>query len=208
MRTYLQKKHKGMSLVEMIVAIGIFSLGIFGFTLLFMRSWRANSFILETGQNSMMAARGVDGAVRIMREARISDTGEYPLQSGDDNDVVFFADYDLDDTVERVHFYLDGEEFKMGITKPTGTPLAYPAGDSSTQLIVNWVANTSEQPVFYYYNNAFPIDIENNALTTPVDVSNVRLMKINLWINTKPLVAPENINLESFVELRNLNSYE
>lgn len=194
--------------MEMIIAIGIFSMGIAGFSLLFARSWVTNHFILEEGQASLTASRKVEQMVNSLRKVRQADSGEYPIKSCDDFDLVVFIDIDNDDITEKVHYFIEDEQLKMGTTKPSGTPSVYSAGDQTVAVISGYVVNQSEQPVFYYYNNQYPEDPENNPMDTPVaDIENVRLVKINLWINIDPIKAPENVNIESFAELRNLNDY-
>ena len=80
-------------------------------------------------------------------------------------------------------------------------------GDQTTEVFVNYISNTNAQPVFSYYNRDYPSDIINNPLATPVSVENVRLIKIHLLVNIDPINAPNNVNVESFAELRNLNNY-
>ena len=62
--------------------------------------------------------------------------------------------------------------------------------------------------MFSYYNKDYPADTENNPVSTPADVSEIRLIKIFLKINIDPNRAPDNIQQETFVELRNLNDYD
>jgi prepilin-type N-terminal cleavage/methylation domain-containing protein len=202
------KTKKGMSLMEMIVAIAIFAIGMTGFTMLFVHTWKINSFIIEEGQASFSASRAVTGVVNEIRKARQSDTADYAIYSGDDFDFVVYSDIDNDDITEQVHYFLDGTDFKKGVSKPAGTPLAYPDGDDEESVITSYVMNSGSQPIFYYYNIDYPGDQVNNPMDTPVNVAEVRLVKIHLMVNIKPQTAPENINIESFVELRNLNSYE
>ncbi|KKP97927.1 MAG: hypothetical protein UR99_C0005G0023 [Candidatus Moranbacteria bacterium GW2011_GWD2_36_12] len=67
--------------------------------------------------------------------------------------------------------------------------------------------NESSQPIFRFYNQDYPGDIVNNPLSTSpsLAVDQVRLIRVHLWINIKPLTAPDNVNFETFVNLRNLN---
>jgi hypothetical protein len=45
-------------------------------------------------------------------------------------------------------------------------------------------------------------------MSTPVDVSEIKLVKIFLKINIDPNHAPDSIEMQSFVEIRNLNDYD
>lgn len=198
-----------MTLIEALIAIAIFSIGIGGFSLLFVRSWQGNSYVFEMGQSSMAASQGVNETVGYLRKARQGDDGSYPIKSATDNDLVVFSDYDKDGITERLHFYKNGNQLVMGWRKPTGTlPKTYPAGDQGTKVISERVVNDAGTPIFYYYNKDYPGDQTNNPVATPANSSDVRLIKVLLKVNVDPNKAPDNIEISSFVELRNLNDYD
>lgn len=197
-----------MSLVEMLMAIFILLIGLEGVSLLFVNSWKMNRFVLETGNASLMASRTVSVIVRDIRMARQADNGDYPIESGTDDDLQVYIDIDGDGVTERVHYYLLNGSFYRGVTEPSATlPISYPAGDQTTSLLAEYISNTPADPVFYYYNDDYPSDLANNPLSTPVSIHQVRLIKVHLLVNIDPIRAPNNINVESFAELRNLNNY-
>jgi hypothetical protein len=204
-----KKFKKAMTLVETIVAITLFMLGIQATILIFSRSWQSRSYSLEMGKASFMVSRSVSDVVQYLRRARQSDAGAFPLVSANDNDIVFYSDYDKDVTTERVHIYLSDGIIYMGIREPSATlPRTYASGDASTVQLAQHIVNTASDPVFSYYNKDYPGDVINNPVDVPADVSQIRLVKIFLKINIDPNKAPENINQESFVEIRNLNDYD
>ncbi|NTV40806.1 MAG: prepilin-type N-terminal cleavage/methylation domain-containing protein [Candidatus Moranbacteria bacterium] len=208
----LEKKNylklKGMTLVEMLIALVIFSLGIGGFTMLASKGWKMNSFVIEAGNATNKANRALNATAKSLRKIRQADNGSYAIDSVSDDSLTVYLDDDGDGvTTERVHFYLDSstQTFKKGVTKPiAGSPVTYPVSDETTVVIADYVVNTSSDPIFEYYNNKYPIDLANNPLINPA-TSEIKLVRINLWVNIKPLTAPDNVNLESFVEFRNLN---
>ncbi|MCD6149229.1 prepilin-type N-terminal cleavage/methylation domain-containing protein [bacterium] len=195
----LSKNKKGMSLIEMIIAIAIFTIGIEGFSLLFVKTWKQNSFILEKGTASMAASRGVQKTVDVIRKARQADNGAYPIISANENDLVIYSDIDKDGVTEKVHYYLSGGALKAGITDPAGAPPAYPAGDQTVNDVSRYVVNTSA-PVFSYY------DSDNNLLTTPANVNEVRMVKVYLETNANPAHFPNNVDIQSFATIRNLKN--
>ena len=204
-----QKKRmmKGMSFIEMIMAIGIMLIGMEAMTMLFLRSWENNRFILETGNASLIASRGVSRVVSEIRKTRQADNGDYPVESGDEFDLKVYIDIDKDNTTERVHYYLLNSALYRGITEPVaGLPITYPSGDDTTEVIAGSIANTATDPIFYYYNDDYPADLVNNPLETPVSISDVRMIRVHLMVNIDPLHAPDYTNIESFAELRNLNN--
>lgn len=204
----IKKIKSGMTLIEALIAIAIFTIGIGGFSLLFVKSWQSNSYVFEMGQSSMAASQGVNEIVGYLREVRQGDDGSYPIKSATDNDLVVFSDHDKDGITERLHFYKNANQLVMGWRKPSGgLPITYAAGDQGTSVIADRVVNNAGTPIFYYYNKDYPGDQSNNPIPIPVNVANVRLVKILLKININPNQAPDNIETSSFVELRNLNDF-
>lgn len=209
--TILARNLKAMTLVEMMVAIAIVLITMEGFTYLFLKTWDTNKFILEAGMASAAASRATNKVVIELRSAQQADNGAYPLKSGDDFNFVFYANVDGDPAVERVHYFLDlaTDQLKVGVTDPTpGSPVSYPVADGTVSVVANYVVNENDNPVFYYYNENYPGDVVNNPLSTPVSVGNIRMVRVHLYVNINPVHAPDNINIESFVDLRNLNTYE
>lgn len=198
-----------MTIIEMLIAIAIFTIGIGGFSLLFVKSWQGNSYVYEMGQSSIMASQGVNEVVGYLRKARQGDDGSYPVRSATDNDLVIFSDYDKDGITERLHFYKNGNQLLMGWRKPSGSlPKTYAAGDQGSKTISDGIVNNGSTPIFYYYNKDYPGDQANNPVATPANSPDIRLIKVLLKVNIDPNRAPDNIEVSSFVELRNLNDYD
>lgn len=203
------KFKKGLTLIETIVAISIFVIGIEGFTLLFARSWKNNAYSFEMGQSAFAVSQGINKISGYIRKARQADDGSYPIKSADDDDLVLYSDFDSDSVTERLHFYYSGGNIYLGITDPdAGMPKTYPAEDQTTQIVAQSIVNDVSTPVFYYYNKDYPADTVNNPVATPADVSQIRLVRIYLKINIDPNNAPDNIEQQTFVEIRNLNDYD
>jgi len=197
------KNKKGLTIVEMLIAISIFTMGIAGFSLLFSKSWENNKFILQSGEASFAASRGVQTTIDVLRNARQSDNGSFAIVSADDNDLIIYSNIDDDSDTERVHYYLDNGTFKEGWTDPTDDiPPIYPAGDQTVKDLANDVVNDAGEPVFEYY------DIDNNLLSTPPTVNDVKMVKVYLEININPIKAPNNINIQSYATIRNLSEYD
>jgi type II secretory pathway pseudopilin PulG len=204
-----KQNYKGMTLVEVMVAITIFTLGIAGFTLLFKNAWQQNKYTLEMGQVSMAASQGVNQIVRYLREVRQSDNGAYPVVSANDNDLVVYCDFDRDGVTERIHLYRSGSDIILGVREPSsGFPITYASGDGTTKIIVSRVVNATGNPIFAYYDSSYPEDSVNNPIPTPATVPNVRLVRVTLHVNIDPNHAPDNVQIQSFAEMRNLNDHD
>lgn len=195
--------------MEVMVAIAIMLIAMEGFTLLFLKSWDTNKFILEEGMASAAASRATGKIVSQLRSVRQADNGDYPIESADDFDFKAYLDIDKDGVTERVHYFLDQatDQLKVGVTDPVaGTPVSYPAADDTVSILANYVVNESTNPVFYYFNQNYPGDTVNNPIATPAAIDQIRLVQVHLFVNINPVHAPDNINIESFADLRNLNA--
>lgn len=194
-----------MTLIEMLIAIIIFCLILYGSLLLLRYIYKNYGYAMEQGMSVTAAQRGLKTAVKDIRGLGQSDSGAYPIESANKFDFVFYSDIDKDGVMERVHYFKDGDKIKRGIRKPSGTPPVYAAGDQSVATEVEKVVNTAQQPLFYFYNTNYPADQTHNPLATPVSpVADIRLVKVDIYVNINPNRAPDNVRIESFVELRNL----
>ncbi len=207
----LRKFYSGMSLLEMLIAISIFTIGMTGFSLLFANSWRQNAYTLEMGMTAMITSRNVNKMVKYIREVRQGDDGSYPVQLADDNELIVFCDYDKDGKTERLHFYYDEDDHTlyMGVRRPSSSfPITYVSGDESVQVVSAHVVNATSNPVFAYYDGKYPENSSNNPIETPAVPPNVRLVRITIHMNIDPNRAPDNIEIKSFAEMRNLNDHD
>ncbi len=187
---------KGLTLLELIIAISVFVLATFAVSTFIIQSFRAQNFSLEQSSAINEARRGVETMIKELREALPSDTGSYPIELADDQELIFYADFDRDDAVEKVRYWLDGTDFKKNIIEASGTPLSY-SGNGETEVLSRFVRNNTNT-IFIYYNSDYVTS------TAPADPSNVKLIHINLKINVNPQKAPLHFELESDVSLRNL----
>lgn len=205
-----KKKLRGLTLVETLVALFIVAAGMIGFTLLLSSTWKSNKFIIETGISAIKVNRASAEIINNLRKVRQADNGDYPVESGDDFDIQVYLDIDNDGVTERVHYWLDAvnDRLMRGVREPSATnPPTYAAGDGTTSVIADYIVNEAAQPIFYFYNENYPGDTVNNPIVTPIAVEDVRLVRVLLRVNIDPIRAPNNINVESFVDLRNLESY-
>ena len=205
------KNFYGLSLMEMMVAISIFTICIAGFSLLFIRSMKSNTYVLEMGQNSSAVSHGMEKMVEYIREARQGDNGNYPIVSAGDNSLTIYSDYNADGVTEKLHFYLQNSQVLMEISIPTssGATRTYSAYQSPAKIIATHIVNGVSDKLFLYYNQNYPADTTNNPLSVASgDVSLIRMVKITLKMNIDPVRTPNNIVAESFAQLRNLSDYD
>jgi type II secretory pathway pseudopilin PulG len=200
----IKKDQKGMTLVELMTISLILVLvsGVLSITIL--RTFYVNKYTIEQGINNSALQSSLRNLSKNIREARQSDSGAYLLKKAGDFDMVFYADLDNDGITEKAHYFLEDEYLKRGVSKPSGFPLEYPEGDEQVKTVAGGIINTAEEPLFYYYNKDYPIDQENNPLTTPASVEAVGLIKIFIRANITEEQAPNDMEIETFVKPRNI----
>ncbi|MFA5871826.1 MAG: prepilin-type N-terminal cleavage/methylation domain-containing protein [Parcubacteria group bacterium] len=196
---------KGLTLVEMLIAVFIFLLMMNGVVMLIKYIYRNYGFSMEQGISVNNVQKSLKTMIGDIRGLRRADSGAYAIKSADDFDFVFYSDVDGDGVTEQVHYFLENDSIKKGVSEPSGTPPVYPSSDQVESVLAEHVVNTTSQPLFSYYNEDYPADLVNNPLAVPVSqISQIRMVKTDVRYNLDPNRAPDNIRLESFVALRNL----
>lgn len=195
-----RKGTRGFSLVEMIVAVAIFTL-ISGAILGFESDVFRFSDVSREVLTSEVTLRDISWAiVKELRSAQTSATGAYSIEKATGSELVFFSDVDLDGTIERVRYTFSGTKLERGETDPSGNPISYQPSDEKVKtLMTNAVAASSG---FTYYPKAY-LDGEA-ALLLPVDVSLVRMVKVALSADDNPNSVPFPVSVSAYSVLRNL----
>ncbi|PID52330.1 MAG: hypothetical protein CR972_02535 [Candidatus Moraniibacteriota bacterium] len=209
------KKYRGITLIETIVSIGIFSIVMLGTAVFFVRMWEINSFTYEIGIASFVASRGVEEATQNIRKARPAENGAFAIEYADADEIIFFMDYDYDGVAERIHYFLENERFQMGVREPdlTTTPISYATGDEFVIDAANYIVNESSgYDVFEYYGDSSEIfsyaNVDDNKLTAPIDTGDIKMIKMLLFVNPDPLRKPNNVRIQSFIVIRNLGDFD
>jgi prepilin-type N-terminal cleavage/methylation domain-containing protein len=195
------KQNKGFTLIEIIVTIGIFSV-IMGAVSLFSRDIFYYNNIFSGGLTSYDEAKKILQPVASeIRSASSSSLGGYSIEMADDNNFIFFTDIDGDGLKERVRYFLDNNTFKKGIIIPSGSPLQYLSINETITDVVNDIINDTI-PIFTYYDTSY--NGSSDPLSTPISISNIRLVKITLIIDADPNRPPAPMTVTTEVNIRNL----
>lgn len=197
---------KGASLIETIVMVGIFTLVILALNVLILQSYRAYHYNFQQMTAINEARKGIELMVKEIREARNGDDGSYPLEEAGDFQFIFYSDIDKDVAVERVRYFLDGTNFKKGVVEPNGDPPEYILTNEIVTTISQYVRNSTNTPIFKYYNGDWPGDTINNPLPTLTRLKETKLMHVYLKINVDSGRPPDDFELESDTQIRNLKT--
>lgn len=198
---FIRQDIRGATLIEILVTIFIFSL--IGFVI-----WAFQKDIFSLSdrlQGGLSVEQEVRKALKLMsaeiRSVSPSSVGAYPLAEVGSNSFTFYSDIDEDGLKERIRYFLDGDVFKKGILKPSGQPLAYNDGEEVVVDFVSAIVNGATT-IFEYYDTNY--DGTTAPLVAPINIPNVRLVKITLIVDRDPNRAPEAIELSTQISMRNL----
>lgn len=90
-------------------------------------------------------------------------------------------------------------EFKKGVINPTAPPLEYPEAAEEITTLSSYVRNAP--PIFRYF------DAQGEELfDTPTRLKDTKMMRVYLIVNVNPERRPQDFELESTVQLRNLKT--
>ena len=193
--------NRGLTLIEVSVAIGIFIFLAAAVVSLFLTSSRYNSIVWEQLKTQNEGRKVTQDFVNELRTASASSIGAYPVQSAASTSITFYSNIDTDTLRERLRYFMSGRVLKRGVIKPTGNPLTYNSANEVIADVAHDVANTSTA-IFYYYDSNY--SGAEAPLASPVDVTKIRVVKITLQLDEDPYLTPVPFYIESKGFLRNL----
>lgn len=193
---------RGMTLVELIISMAIVAAVMVVITVfqkdIFTYNTNLSNIVLGQ-QEGKQAAKTMEKEIRM---SALSETGAYPIAEASTSAITFFSDVNSDGTMDQVRYYLSSTTLKRDVIKPTGSPLTYIAGNASTSILVYNVVNASSTPIFLYYDGTYAGT--TTALTQPVNISVIRLVKITLVVDADSKRSPNPTTISEQVSVRSL----
>lgn len=194
-------KKKGFSLVEIIIVIAIA-------TAIFLAVFNFGNSIFSFNSNAQKnlsaqtdARRVLKTIVRELRSASPSSLGSYPIALASSTAITFFSNIDSDSYKEQVRYFMQGNELKKGVIKPSGSPLTYNPTNEKITLLIRDI-NNEGVAVFEYFDSTYAGT--STPLIQPVQATKVRLVRINVYIEKDPNKSLGPVMVTSQVFLRNL----
>lgn len=196
---------KGFTMLETLVAISVFTLASIIVFIFVRQGYQVQRFSFEGERAVSSSQRGIETMIKELREVVPSSVGAYPIEKADYDEIIFFADFDRDNAVERVRYYIEGTKLKKGVIEPTTNPISYPTSNEITTVIAEGVRNGElNMHTFKYFNGNWPGDDVNNPIASPANPTLVKHVAIQLRIDIIPYQSPTQIDIRSEVNLRNL----
>ena len=191
-----------MTLLEIIVAIAISSIILMGMVRFLGTSIPAyRSLFLQSIADEAARVQLVRIS-HLMRSAKTSDTGAFPLVEASAQRVIFYANIDDDAATERVRYELNGTDLVRGVTKPSGDPIIYDTGQETVTTVARFIRN-GISPVFLYYGSNYPQDTTQVPGTS---LASIAYIAFSLTIDADTTNEPDAVTIQSQVQLRNLKT--
>ena len=192
-------RQSGMTLVEMLMAIGVFAilmLAVFGAV---SSLYSTNSYAIEQGAEVDNARRGVDQWNKDAKEMTTAEDGTWPLVVIEPYRLGYYSDTDRDDSVEYVEYILIDTTLYKYTYEPDmsgGYDLTVP---DKTETLSKFVQNNLQaRPTFKYF------DATGTELTVSSPIIQVRYLQMELIVNIDPNRNPGEFMLRSSLAPRNL----
>jgi len=188
----------GFTLVETVVVIAVTALIMVTLGSLLVYFYKTNSYALEQSAAVGQARRGVEDAMRYLRETSYGSDGSYPIESAATSSIAFYANINSDTAIERVTYILRNGTFYRAVAAPIGSPPTYAGATYSTTTVASSVVNGTSTPIFRYFNN---VGVE---LTAPINISKITSIETTVVIDVNVNRAPVSFTLSGGATLRNL----
>jgi len=191
---------KGMTLVEMLIAIGIYTVLMLAITNSITTFYQYNAYALEQSNEVDNARRGVTQWNRDVKEMTTAEDGTWPMAISGEHRLGYYSDTDRDDSVEYVEYILASTTLRKFTYNPTGSPATYDlTTPDSEEILSEYVQNRNQatSTFFYYDNNGVQL-----ASTSPI--INIRYIQMQIIVNIDPDRNPGEFMLRSSLAPRNL----
>jgi prepilin-type N-terminal cleavage/methylation domain-containing protein len=196
----------GFTLIELIIVIGIlagavFVIGMFGLDISDFGIILGDTF---TAQSEIQ--QSLSSMILELRSMSLSAAGGYPIVTASPNLLEFFSDINDDGITEKIRYFIQGNIFMRGETGATGSPLTYdPANEEIKELVHNLVIpGAGDVPIFSYYDQNYTGS--QAAMISPISVSNVRFISIQLTADASPQNIKSRISLTAGIMIRGLKT--
>lgn len=175
---------RGFSLLETMITLAIFSLIVVGLIGLV-------TDILKLRSQQTVLLTDIDQARRVasqitneLRNAETASSGAYVLDTAQDLQIIFYSDVNSASAGrERVRYFVQNGKLYKGITNYNGS--GYNLATEQTYVAQNDVANSAAAPLFNYYDGTYTGAASQSPLAQPVNVTNVKFIKVTLRVFNK-----------------------
>jgi type II secretory pathway pseudopilin PulG len=187
----------GFTLIETVVVVALTAFISLTLSMLLVYFYKTDTYTLQQSMQVEQARRGVENAMRYLRQASYGSDGSYPISSAATSTITFYSNTDTDSAIERITYKVQNGTFYEIITQPAGNPPVY-TGTVSTSTLSTPIVNATSTPIFRYFDDT------GAQLLPPVNVGAIASIQVTLIIDADINRAPVSFTLSSAATLRNL----
>lgn len=195
---------RGLSLVGLLLGIAVGGILLIALVLFITRGFGVSREHTEQVRITEDARIQMEHMSDAIRDARSVDTNgdtlatlpeERWLQHGDDFDIQFLTNFDTDADLERLHYFLEGTELKLGMRDP----YTVPAEQENVTVVAKSLRNVAESlPLLRYYSATGDV-----AMTTPIVAADaVKRVEIMLLVDVSEQQDPPAATVSTIVAPR------
>ncbi|MES2087718.1 MAG: prepilin-type N-terminal cleavage/methylation domain-containing protein [Patescibacteria group bacterium] len=172
------RNQRGFTVLEMLMAIFIFSMLIGGIAALFQTTFNTarqqNLAVSSTNQ----ARKVIFDFTNEVRTATVGNGGSYPISEASSTQLILYSGYGAPNSIiYRLRYYLSNNKLYKGVITPTGTPPTYNTSSEVVKIVQTGLSQGAT-PVFYYYDSNYAGT--STPLSQPVNLTMVKFIKINM----------------------------
>ena len=201
MATSLQTNNTaGMSLVELVMIVGIYTILMLAVTGSIAELYRQNSYAMSQANEVENARRGMTQWNRDVKEMTTAEDGTFPIAVIEAHRLGYYSDTDQDESVEYIEYILAGTTLTKYTYNAFGTPATYDkTTPDSLEVLSLYVQNIGDGiNTFEYFDNA------GTQLNAASPLINVRYITAQIVVNIDPIRTPDEFLLKSSIAPRNL----
>lgn len=200
MSSNLNIKDAGMTLIEAVIAIGIYTVLSLAISSSVTDFYKMHAYTLGQANEIENARRGMTQWNRDVKEMTTGADGTFPVAVIEPYRFGYYSDTDQDSRVEYIEYILATTTLTKFSYNPVGIPAVYNfTTPDKTEILSLYVRNIElATSTFFYFDNA------GNELNSASPIINVRYVKAQIIVNIDPARSPGEFMLKSSVAPRNL----
>ena len=196
------KNQKGMTFLEILVAIGLYAVIILMLGQLIDVFSNLKKLTLESSYPQQDIEYLFQYMITDLRSMGPSSVGSYPIESASSSSLAFYSDTNRDGLMERIRYLIATSTLERGSITPSGNPLVYA---TSSEIVITIVPHILVGQSYFEYFDKNYIGTQT-PLTSPIDLSKIRTIRTSFTVDTSTTTAPLPINFSTFITPRNLKS--
>ncbi len=200
----MREYRRGFSLIELVISIGIAAGILFMVGTIASQLADIGNLVNSKLQNKQDIEISFEAMTTEIRSMKNSVLGAYPIESAATSSFIFFSDVDGDGIAERVRYFFNTSTVDKGITKASGSPLAYVTSTETLRTIIPSVVLSTSTNIFSYFDSNYTGT--QNPMAYPIDISQIRIVKSDVSVDVNPGKPPGASNYSDLITVRNLKT--